>query len=166
MFAIAFASCEGPIGPIGPAGTDGTNGTNGTNGTEGTDGAVNVENLSITVSPSQWTFDATSDIWYYRYNTDVDINSLVYGYVMSGNGHQALPYLTITDYKSEQYTFATDLFETPPYVELQYSNLDDFSAKPTGDTYFYLIVVPPSSNKSNLDYSDYDAVMDFYNLDK
>ncbi len=154
--SLIITSCTKEI--PGPAGADGT---------DGTDGVANIENLNIIVSPSQWTYDNLYDIWYYKYNIEADNNSLVYGYVMSGNGKQALPYLTLTDYKSEQYSFATSLFETPASIELQYSNLEDFSVKPTNDVSFYFIIVPPVSvaDESNVNYSDYDAVLKHYKLD-
>lgn len=171
LFAISFSftSCtkEGPIGPAGTTGTDGVDGENGTDGIDGEngeDGAANVENIDITVTPSQWTYDDLYEVWYYRYNTDKNSNSLVYGYVMSGSGKQAMPYHAKTSYSDEEYTFATNLFDSPSYIELQYVNLESSTTKPTSDVNFYLIIVPPTGSKANVDYSDYNAVMKYYNL--
>ena len=83
---------------------------------------------------------------------------------MSGNGKQAMPYHQKTSFSDEEYTFATYLFGNPSYIELQYANFNSPTTKPTSDENFYLIIFPPTGNKANIDYSDYNAVMEYYNL--
>ncbi len=153
MVAVIFSltNCT-KEGPAGPAGTDGTN------------GAVNIENFDFTVASYQWVYDDLYDIWYYRYNVEKNSSSLVYGYVMSGNGKQAMPYHEKTSYSDIEYTFATHLFGSPTYIELQYANFENPTTVPIGDTYFSLIIIPPSENKAHIDYSDYNTVLDYYHL--
>ena len=153
---------DGKTGPQGPAGTNGTNGANGN---------ANVQNISITVSPSQWTYDAVNDRMYYRYSYPIDtvkFNSAVCAYIMSTSGEQAIPYYSCpsSNVWCEQYDMALDLFQFPAYIEFQYTNYKSKTTAPTGDDFFYLVVIPPSQRKAHPDvnYKNYQEVKKAFNL--
>lgn len=142
-----------------------TKAKDGVPGAQGPAGNANVQNYSITVTPSQWTFDNTYQHWYYRYYTSMNSESAVLGYVMSGSGKQAIPYYQ-HDPSSFQFDMATYLFGTPPYIEFQYSNFTSLTTKPSYDTYFYIVSMPPAMIVShpNVDFKNYVEVKKTFNL--
>lgn len=141
----------------------GCKGKDGKDGVPGPAGNANVKNYSITVKPSDWKYDNSYEQWYYDYNvTDVNFQSAVYGYVMSGNGKQAMPY--INQSTGNIITFADNLFYTNPYVQFQYVNLESESIRPANDQYLYLVIIPSSLRTANINYKNYDEVKAFFNL--
>jgi len=157
MIAFTFSTCKkGDTGPQGPQGA------------QGTAGNANIQNYSITVSPSQWTYDNVYEIWYYRYSNSSNMNSAVLAYVISGNGEQAMPYYACPTSGAwcEQYDFATYLFGSPPYIEFQYTNYLSRTTHPNYDTNFYLVIMPPALHDTNpnVNWSNYKEVKAKFNL--
>lgn len=129
-----------------------------------------VLNFDVTVYSWDWSYDNLYDRHYAQYQLWVNGNSAILCYVMSGSGKQGMPYFTSnsTNAWSEQYDFATVLFNNPPYIEFQYTNYISRTTAPSSDEYFYIVVVPPSARNSNLDldWSDYEKVRERFNLDE
>ena len=99
--------------------------------------ANTVQNYNFTVSSSQWTYDNLYESWYYKYYNSSNSQSAVLGYVMSGGGEQAMPYQTCPSFMCEQYDFATYLFGSPAYIEIEYTNYNSKTTKPISDKYIY-----------------------------
>lgn len=155
LFALTFNACkkpkDGETGPQGPAGPAGN---------------ANVINYSITVSSSQWTYDSFYERHYYRYYTSDNSQSAVYGYVMSGTGKQAIPYYHCPSWQCIQYDMATNLFQSPPYIEFQFTNYTSSTTPPSSNTYLYLVIVPPAQRLAHpdVDYTNYEEVKKAFNL--
>ncbi|MDP2807414.1 MAG: hypothetical protein Q8O74_04660 [bacterium] len=161
VFAVSFMlGCAGETGPTGPTGATGATGATGDTGATGATGNANVINIDLTIHSSDWTWDNLYNQWYYKYYPTITITSeaLVYGYVMSGNGQEAMPYYDQLDYTTM--TFAKGLFLTPPYIIMEYYDGSTTLTKPAYDTYVYLIFVPPAVKKAytKLDLSNYIEV--------
>jgi hypothetical protein len=148
---LTFTSCKkAEKGDTGPAGTNGTNGN------------ANIENFAITIRPGDWIYSSTYSEWHYNYYISKNSQSAVLGYIMSGNGKQALPYVSTPS--NCRYTMATDLFQTTPYIQFQFTNFTVATTAPTYDQYLYLVIIPPAFVKPNVDIKDYNAVKKAYNL--
>lgn len=148
---LTLSSCKkaekGETGPVGPAGTN---------------GAANIKNYSITIHPSDWVYNNTYSEWQYNYYLSENSQSAVLGYIMSGNGKQALPYVNTP--LNCRYTFATDLFQTLPYIQFQFTNFATTTTAPTSDQYLYLVVIPPAMVKQGVNVKNYEEVKSAYNL--
>lgn len=145
---------------------DGKDGLPGPQGPAGQNGNANVKNYSLTVSSWQWTYDNLYERHYYRYSNSSNSQSVVYGYVMSGSGKQAIPYYTCPSWQCIQFDMATYLFGSPPYIEFQYTNYNSKTTAPTSDSYFYLVIVPPTIRMANpnVDWTNYEEVKKTFNL--
>lgn len=121
-------------------------------------------NYEITVKPTDWIYSSLYGQWYYNYYVTIPANSAIHGYVISGNGNQVLTY--IDNFSSTIYTMADNSFQSPSHVQFQFVNMVTATNKPTTDEYFTLVVVPATARMSNnLDWSNYEEVKEFYNLD-
>jgi hypothetical protein len=157
---IIFAGCtkQGPTGPTGPAGLNGTNGIAG--------GAVNVVNQYITITPSQLTWDTTSNQWYYNFSTQANFNTSIHAvvivYVQSPNGLEATPY---TNSKMNySISFANNMYQSNPYVRFEYFNGTSTCALPTFNLNVELVIIPPEMVIPNVNHNNYAQVKAAYNL--
>lgn len=145
---------------------DGKDGKDGLPGPAGQDGNANVKNYSLTVSSWQWTYDNLYERHYYRFYNSSNSQSLVYGYVMSGSGKQAIPYYNCVTSNAwcRQFDLSNTLFSG--YIELQYTNYVNRTNAPTSDNYFYLVIVPPNIRMANpnVDWTNYEEVKKTFNL--
>jgi len=170
VLGLTIISCKkgdtGPQGPAGPQGATGQQGPQGPTGQQGATGNANVQNYSITISSSQWTYDNLYERLYYRWYNSANSQSAVYGYVMSGSGKQSMPYYTSTSAWSEQYDLASKLFSSPAYIEFQFTNYNSRTTAPSYDKYFDLVIIPPTQRKANpnVDYSNYEEVKRVFKL--
>jgi hypothetical protein len=139
-------------------------GETGPQGSQGAPGNANVINHDITVHPSDWTYSNTYHHWYYKYYTNENNQSAVLGYVMSGNGKQAIPYYETTS--GQQYDLANNLYASVPYIEFQYTNFNANTTAPTSDKYFYLVTMPPAMMVAhpNTNWKNYNEVKATLNL--
>lgn len=129
-------------------------------------GAPVVQNYDITVYPSQWSYNSLYEQHFFQHFMSVDPNSAIYGYVMSSNGKQAIPYYSCTSFWCEQFDIANTLYSG--YVEFQFTNYNVRTEPPTGEKYFYLVVVPPTllSKNPNVNWENYEEVKSIFNLGK
>lgn len=158
---VLILSCKkevtGPQGIQGIQGVQGVAGATGSTGATGAKGNANVINKTITVSPTDWEWNSDYNQWYYNYTTDLDYQSGVICYVLSGNGREAMPYYsqingTIT-------SFANRLL-TSGYLKFEYYNKSSTLARPSSDTYFYIVSIPPGMViKPNVDMKNYEEVL-------
>jgi hypothetical protein len=160
LFFYGCAGKEGPTGPAGAAGATGGTGPSGGTGPTGPTGNANVTDTSFTIHPADWTWNAMYKQWVFNYYPPTTTNSqaLVYGFVMSGNGKEALPYYNQIDLTTM--SFATNLFMSPPYVIVEYYNGTTTLTAPTNDEYMYFYIVPPSVKAAypKLDWKNYYEV--------
>lgn len=137
-----------------PAGNYVTTGTN--NNT--------VKNYDFTLHSWDWSWDNLYRQWYYNQYVNEDFQSAIYGYVMSGNGEEAMPYYNQVNFTTT--SFANDLFQSTPYIKFEYYDGSTTLSSPSSDTYLYLVIIPPSQRLSdpNINYSDYNSVKKAYHL--
>jgi hypothetical protein len=136
--AVTFYSCsKGDTGATGPQGLAGAN------------GVANISTTSITISPAQWSYNSLYYQWQYNFYTAIAYNSAVVGYVVSGNGDQVLPYETSGIGDAIIYSMADNWFQSTPYVQFQYTDYTSPTTTASYDTYFYLVIIPPSIIKQH-----------------
>jgi len=153
---VGLVACKKEVvGPAGPAGPQGPKGQTGN---------ANVINESKDVFTSQWIYDSSYQQWYYLYypNTTLPYGTAVMVYVISGNGKQAMPYVeTVSNWRV---TYADNLFKSPPYIELQFTNFTSLTTGPSNTLNFYFVFIPPAAKISGVDYSDPVQVKRAHNL--
>jgi hypothetical protein len=153
---VLILSCKKEVGPQGIQGVTGATGAIGSTGSTGAQGNANVMNKTVTVYSSDWQWDPSYNQWYYNYTTNLDYQSGVICYVLSGNGQEAMPYHsqingTIT-------SFANRLL-TSGYLKFEYYNKSSTLARPSSDTYFYIVSIPPGMIiNPNVDLKNYEEV--------
>ena len=154
---LIFTSCKkGDTGDTGPAGATGPTGPQGN---------ANVKNYSITIQSSNWQWDNLYNQWFYRDYTFVDdYKSAVYGYILSGNGKEAMPYYNQLDLTTT--TFANNLFRSPSYIQFEYYNGTTTLAAPASDMVIYLVVIPPAFRiaNPNINWKNYNEVERIFHL--
>ncbi|MEY5049994.1 MAG: hypothetical protein RLZZ175_3353 [Bacteroidota bacterium] len=156
---LTLASCKGEKGDVGPAGTNGTNGT---------DGNSEVTHDLVTVKTTDWVWDNATNNWTYKYSVPNTPNSLslVYGYVTTGQGNAALPYIDFND--GSVTSFFNNLYLTNQHILITIGDGSNTFPKPTTNILFTFITLPPAkyirSDNSELDYTNYESVKKFYNL--
>lgn len=151
--ALVLNSCKKDPGPAGPKGDTGTAGANG---------AANVKTYAVLIKPSDWVWDATYKQWYMDYPVTTDYNSAVMAYVISGNGHEVMPYQNQID--GSITTFSTLFFVSSPKIVFKYYNGTTTLARPTIDKSIKLVLIPPALVKTNVDVNIYDTVKKAYHL--
>jgi hypothetical protein len=125
-----------------------------------------VKTYEVFVGISQWTYSNLYERWYYRYPFSANSNSGIFGYVMSGSGLQAMPYYTCPSFMCEQYDLANALFESPPYIEFQYTNYITKTSSPSEEVEFSLVIIPPAViiAHPNVNWKNYNEVKSVFNL--
>ena len=159
MLIATLGSCQkGDTGATGAAGQNGTNGTNGTNGN------ANVVAGSLTVDPSNWTWNTAND-WYVCAVTDSAVNADI---VSSGSvlaflqniayeNWYALPY-SFADNSTVSIYFAYNYFLYTVNLTFQFSNQAQASSIAT---YNYKIVCITSEQRKanpNTNWNDYNSI--------
>ena len=121
---------------------------------------VKIENISLTIKPYEWTWNAVYKSWQYTLTHESISNDALVGYVMKGQGKQALPYYdanTGVTYGLVDYTILDRILVT------YYDGTNSLSA-PSSDTYVYLKIIPSSQMKPNVDYTDFEEVAEAHNF--
>ncbi len=123
-----------------------------------------IQNTAITVHSSDWVWDNIYNQWYVKYYTTTNSQSAIYGYVMSGNGKEAMPYYDQVN--GTTMSFAGNLFSSPSYILFEYYNLSTTLARPTSDQYFYLVAIPPAmiAEHPNVNMENYEEVKKTFNI--
>ena len=151
--ALSLGSCKKDPGPTGPKGDPGAAGTNG---------AANIKTYAVLIKPSDWLWDATYKQWYMDYPVTTDYNSAVMAYVISGNGHEVMPYQNQVD--GSITSFSTFFFVATPKIVFKYYNGTTTLARPTIDRSIKLVLIPPAMVKTSLTTGSYEAVKEAYHL--
>jgi len=143
----------------------GETGPMGATGATGNAGNANVENYSVDIAPADWNYNSLYKRWYFKYYKNINSNSAVLAYVMSGSGKQAIPYHEYYPVDVE-FGMATNLFVSSPYIEFQYTNVNAFTTAPTSIKNFYLVVLPPAMIAAHpeTDFKNYEEVKATFHL--
>ena len=159
LTGIVLFSCEGPPGPVGPRGFDGLDGLDGLNGEEG---FVFEYQFSFTAPDYGELLVLPED--FNMLESDV---MLVYFLWEIDEGVEIWRPLQQTLYIDEgivSYNFDFTRFDASVFMDGTV-NLDNLGADFTDNWIARVVVVPAQfGDRSTLDYSDYDAVKEFYNL--
>jgi hypothetical protein len=192
-FFFVFTSCskdgvdgaQGIQGIAGVNGTDGADGVAGANGTNGEDG-TNGENGNAEVLYSNWipaNFNGSS---LSSKRMEIDFPSAFPSAGSIKNTHLILVYFTgfgdgnvyllpILNFRGAQFTFGFgslgNALYTPGDISISAlalsGNLTEFQIDPARGNKFRYVIIPPSTNiggKTSIDYSDYEAVIEHYNI--
>ena len=159
LFAMIFAvSCRGPQGPQGPAGQDGN---------------ANVVSSTLTIYPDQWYWDNTSwrvDIGYAAINANIDNYGAVLVYMDNQNTWRQLPmtfYYSVTE--NNVVSFYSSSLEVSSYqggVSIFWTENDFYNGYRPDEHRFKIVVIAASEyeNRSDVDYSNYEAVKAAFQL--
>ena len=154
LVAMIFAvSCRGPQGPEGPTGN------------------ANVASSTLTVYPSQWYWDNTSwrvDIEYKAINADIDAHGAVLVYMDVEGTWRQIP-MTYYYYDAQYDSFYASSLEVSTYLEglsifWTESDLSQLDAPGTHDFKIVVIAASVYQSRSDVDYSNYEAVMEAFQL--
>ena len=157
LFAMVFAvSCRGPMGPQGPAGHDGN---------------ANVKSSTLTVYSDDWYWDETSwrvDIEYEAIDADIDDFGAVLVYMNNGNTWRQLP-MTFYYYVAGNDAYYSSSLEVSSYekgVSIFWTESDMWDGYQPDDHDFKIVVIAASlfNNRSDVDYSNYEAVKAAFQL--
>ncbi|MFY7816666.1 MAG: hypothetical protein ACOVRK_15905 [Chryseobacterium taeanense] len=114
----------------------------------------------------------------YAFTQGINIEStdVVLVYRKAGTAWQQLPYTwyldssTSTSARKFDYNFVFDSQNVQIRIDNPNFNLSTMSSTEVGNYLnnqtFRIVLVPASSGKTNIDYSDYNAVVKYYNLDE
>lgn len=156
LFAMLFAvSCRGPMGPEGPAGN------------------ANVCSSTVTVHPNDWYWNETSwrvDIGYDAINANITDYGAVLVYMEDNNTWRQIPltfYYSIVDEGVEN--FYSSSLEVSTYdqgVSVFWTENDFYDGYRPDEHRFKIVVIAASvyQNRSDVDYSNYEAVKAAYQL--
>jgi hypothetical protein len=154
LVAMIFAvSCRGPQGPEGPTGN------------------ANVASSTLTVYPSQWYWDNTSwrvDIEYKAINADIDAHGAVLVYMDVEGTWRQIP-MTYYYYDAQYDSFYASSLEVSTYLEglsifWTESDLSQLDAPGTHDFKIVVIAASVYQSRSDVDYSNYEAVKKAFQL--
>lgn len=159
LFAMLFAvSCRGPMGPEGPAGPAGN---------------ANVKSSTVTVHSSQWYWDNTSwrvDIEYRAIDAEIDNYGAVLVYMDNENTWRQLPmtfYYDITENgETNYYSSSLEVSSYQEGVSIFWTENDFYDGYRPADHNFKIVVIAASvfQNRSDIDYSNYEAVKAAFQL--
>lgn len=163
LIAMAFmASCRGPMGPEGPVGPAGPSGN---------DGNANVKSATITINTNQWYWDETSwrvDINYQAIDADIDDFGAVLVYMNEGETWRQLP-MTFYYYDGDTDEYYSSSLEVSSYqggVSIFWTESDMWDGYQPDTHDFKIVVIAASyyNSRSDIDYSDYEAVKAAFQL--
>ena len=159
LFAMLFAvSCRGPMGPEGPAGPTGN---------------ANVKSSTVTVRSSDWYWDNTSwrvDLEYKAIDADIDDYGAVLVYMNSGDTWRQLPmtfyYSIEEDGVVYYYSSSLEVSSYEEGVSIFWTENDFYDGYRPDDHDFKIVVIAASvfKHRSDVDYSNYEAVKAAYKL--
>ena len=163
LIALAFmASCRGPMGPEGPVGPAGPSGN---------DGNANVKSATITITTDQWYWDETSwrvDINYQAIDADINDFGAVLVYMNEGVTWRQLP-LTFYYYDGDTDEYYSSSLEVSSYqggVSIFWTESDMWDGYQPDTHDFKIVVIAAScyNSRSDIDYSNYEAVKAAFQL--
>ena len=163
LIAMAFmASCRGPMGPEGPVGPAGPSGN---------DGNANVKSATITIATDQWYWDETSwrvDINYQAIDADINDFGAVLVYMNEGVTWRQLP-LTFYYYDGDTDAYYSSSLEVSSYqggVSIFWTESDMWDGYQPDTHDFKIVVIAAScyNSRSDIDYSNYEAVKAAFQL--
>ena len=168
LAVIAMASCRGPRGPEGPEGPAGP---------AGQDGNANVVSSTVTVYPNDWYFDNNTswrvDIEYKAIDADIHDYGAVLVYMNQENTWRQLPF---TFYYSQNLQdgsvgYFSSSLEVSTYeegVSIFWTENDFYDGYRPEQHDFKIVVIAASlyEARSDVDYSDYEAVKRAFQLEE
>ena len=157
LMAMIFAvSCRGPVGPEGPMGN------------------ANVASSTLTIYPSQWYWDNSTntswrvDIEYKAINADIDAHGAVLVYMDVEGTWRQIP-MTYYYYDEQYDSFYGSSLEVSSYLEgvsIFWTESDLSQLDPPGTHDFKIVVIEANvyQSRSDVDYSNYEAVKKAFQL--
>ena len=167
LLALMASSClrvQGPIGPQGPPGFPGQNGQ---------DGNANVWSINYLALASDWYDVGVSGDDGYYLALDLNVPEITASIVNSGvvmvyyratdnSPWTALPYTFISH--NPEYIEKLDFIYDQSFVGMQ-SQASDRQATPYEGTYRVIVASGVPIGKTDIDWTDYDAVADYLGLE-
>lgn len=164
LSVIIFSACkkEGPAGPAGPAGPQGATGGTGPQGPAGTANVI----YSRWTSGSTWTSDVSAGLVYYN----IPSTSLTQSILSGGSIHVYWGVLGDTVNNVRQLPFTEIVgseiyFHNPKYsvgnIRVETNNL---TMAATNRYRFILIPGGVLGGRLNIDFNNYDQVLNYFNI--
>jgi len=120
---------------------------------------IQIENIELTITPNNWVWNSTYNSWEYSVSHSFIDKGVLFGYVMNGQGMQALPFYTYDD--NITIGLVDQTFNDK--IVITYSDGTSTLTRPTYDEYVYLKIIPSSMVKPNVNMKDFNAVQQTYN---
>ncbi len=120
---------------------------------------IKIENIDLTITPNDWVWNAAYNSWEYNVSHSYIDQGVLFGYVMNGQGMQALPFYTYDD--NITIGLVDQTFNDK--IIITYSDGTSTLERPTYDEYVYLKIIPSSMIKPNVNMKDFNAVQQVYN---
>jgi hypothetical protein len=164
---LVLAGCEGPQGPPGRDGFDGRNGR------DGLDAPLPLS-IRYTVLAEDWLANGTDGQPGYFLEVELPVPEitqsivddgmvLVYYQAQAGDPWLFLPYTFISS-DAPPFTEVLDFIYGFEFVNMK-SQANDFGATPYEGTFRVVVAPAEPVNKAPIDYTDYDSVAEFFDLD-
>ncbi len=163
VFFVTLISCEGEIGPAGADGIDGIDGTDGTDG-----------NANVTVKTFDFDYNTMWSVGSYLGNTsnyhihsDADITQsildngqvVVYFELFVSGTWYPMPFSWYSDATDQQTITNTVALETLTIYAFTTNGVMNGAI-----TKVKYLIIPGNTLKSNVDFNDYYATMDYFEL--
>jgi len=114
-----------------------------------------IENLDITIQPYQWTWNSSYNSWEYSHSHEFINDGVLVGYVMNGQGKQALPFYdanTGVTYGLVDATFNNKIIVT-------YYDGTSFLTAPAYEEYVYLREINPDKKGNMRDFATLEQLV-------
>ena len=135
-------------------------------GVKGADGNANVQSVTAVVTPNQWVFNSSSNVWTYDYSTTLITSStlssgLVNCYLLDTQSGAYIAMPCNVSGLNFLFAFNTGIirFSLGPSGSTNLSN-----ARPSSNLSYRIVVVPSASGKMNINWKNYEEVKFKLNL--
>ncbi len=135
-------------------------------GEKGADGNANVQSVTATVTPSQWVFNSSNNMWSYDYSTNLITASTLssglvncYFFDSQSGGYTAMPC------NVSGFNFLFGFNAGVIKFSLGTSGSTNLSnSRPSSNISFRIVIVPSASGKMNINWNNYEEVKNKFNL--
>lgn len=119
-----------------------------------------VEVIDLTISPYDWVWNSTYNCWEYNHYHEFINNDVLVGFIMTGQGKQALPFLNGDD--GTVFSIIDESFSNK--IKITYYDGSSNLSRPQYDKFVYLRIIPSNMVKPNIELTNYNSVKEAYKL--
>jgi hypothetical protein len=121
---------------------------------------IKIHNINVTITPNDWVWNADYKTWEYTTSHSFIDQGVLFGYLVTPQGNQALPYYTYDDNVTVGLVDKT----SDNKIIVTYADGTTTLLKPATNLEVILKIIPSSMVKPNINMKNYEAVQAAYNL--